>query len=609
MNDQSGNAVPYGDEAVSDSSVCKLEATKTVFVTLQPSGSASALPVTSASGPQTTTVMVSPVQSEMSSKTSVKIFTTITIDWSATTTSLSDASNGVPEPSVTTAGTALPGDQLSSIDSGTNLPTAPLPEYTVTDTNVQWLPDTTGITQITVLSTHTITLAVHTIASAMTDGPILTTGTMAPVSETELDTQCQTCTILGPDGQPTVIETTVVSKPSAVQDSSVQGSGNPVSSTALGQPNEISQAPPPAYGSQAATGVLVHTTYTVLGSDGLPTVVDTTWTIPLSTGTTSMIKDGAGATASSGNVISGMPLPNSAMSTAIPNSGLVQTSGVLTTCTSFTVIGQDGLPTVSEATFIIPTGTQAEATGVTVPSFVVPPALTSLELTHSLITTGEAVSTITIDVIGADGVVSPIVQTIIPASEATVLGIPTNPAMASSFNIPLPSAISPPGISGPITDISSHYGLPPAYGEVAATSSLLSGVGPAPPVTNLPTSESTAAPGNEPPAYAYPSDFPLPPSGTDGVSATIGTPPGYMTYATDGDWPSSILYGPLPTMVSPIPPIESPCTTTSLETSTWTNIIAEQTTTYTMLFPLTTMVTVTLPPVQDFGKMLMRRQK
>lgn len=72
------------------------------------------------------------------------------------------------------------------------------------------------------------------------------------------------------------------------------------------------------------------------------------------------------------------------------------------------------------------------------------------------------------------------------------------------------------------------------------------------------------------------------------------------------EWASSILSGNIPNTLA-TPPSYTPCNTTSLLTSTWVNIIPEPTTTYTLEFPMTTLVTVTIPPLVPFGQKARRQ--
>lgn len=71
------------------------------------------------------------------------------------------------------------------------------------------------------------------------------------------------------------------------------------------------------------------------------------------------------------------------------------------------------------------------------------------------------------------------------------------------------------------------------------------------------------------------------------------------------EWASSILSGAIPNTLAS--PAYTPCNTTSLLTSTWVNIIPEPTTTYTLDFPMTTLVTVTIPPLVPFGRKARRQ--
>lgn len=480
----------YNDNPISEFPVCQLEATKTVYVTLPPFSSGSVPVVSHGTGLQTTTVMISPVQSTARAQASAQPTTTITIDWSVATDSRIVASNEASQPTKI-AETAISDSSLAPYQSTTGISVSSLHHFTVvTDTNVQSLPVPTGSAKFTVLSTHTVTLAIHTTTTAITEGQsALTTASVAPA------TKYHTYTVIGPGGQQTVIES-------------------------------VSPA-------------------------------------------------------------------------------------VTTTCTSFMVIGQDGIPTVSEVTIVVPIHTQSPVnTGIVVPSFAEPPILSDLEQTIPPLPTYSIITSIVSNAIGSEKFVSPIIQTASAGLGMTVTGIRSNPVIATGLNVPLPSETASSMLSVAIPESLHQYGVPSDYPLTPPLSSRVSGIGAPPPVAYIPPPGTTVGPVNEPPAYVFPSPIPFSPYGTDAAGITPGfSPEGYMTYATDGNWPSSILYEPLPTVASPGYPVESPRTMTSLETQTWTNIIPEQTTTYTMKFPLTTMVTITISPVQPFGKRRMRRQE
>lgn len=518
----------------------------------------------------TTTVLISPVQSSAVSHVSVKQFTTITI------------SDLWPESQPT--GTAQSISTTAQVDGAqtSNLP----PAYTVvTDTNVHWTHAPSGVAKTTILSTHTINLsAIQTSSpkqtqqsfesvtcSTMTivggDGrPTVTTSWIGvppstPASQVSTSTGYTTFTIVGSDGRPTVTESSWLIPVHTESAQATVPGGISVDATVT--------APP----AQPST---VCSTYTTIGSDGLPTVQETTWTLTTQYGTQS----NAGA--------------------------------VATTC--YTTIGADGLPTTVEVTMPAPTPTPSTA-GVSVglPSFVSQPA-------SSISAAGAVTTQVTVDVVGPNGSASRVVETIVIASDETIFGIPTIPAVVASANIPtmpLPSLTSlvpavttlPQGYS----DI-SDYGTPVATLSAVAPPSVVSGTGATLPGGSIVLGGATlppAMPGSPPAPSAY---------GNDGVSSTVlptaNIPPydsseleGYGSFTEDpGNWASSILYGSLPSTVSNVIATPTPCNTTSLSTGTWTNIIPEQTTTYTINFPYTTMVTVTVPPLVAFGKRHMKIQ-
>lgn len=516
----------------------------------------------------TTTVLISPVQSSAVSHVSVKQFTTITV------------SDLWPESQAT--GTARSISTTGRVDGAqtSDLP----PAYTVvTDTNVHWTHAPSGVAKTTILSTHTITLS-----AIQTSSPKQTEQSFESVI-------CSTMTVVGGDGRPTVTTSWIGVPPSTA-----------------------------ASRAAASTG---YTTFTIVGSDGRPTVTESSWLIPVHTET-------AQATVPGGISVD-------ATVTAPP----AQPS---TVCSTYTTIGSDGLPTAQETTWTLPTqyGTQSNAGAVTTTCYTtigadglpttvdvtIPaptPTLSTLEVSiglpsfvsqpESSISAAGAVTTqVTVDVVGPNGSTSRVIETIVIPSDETIVGIPTIPAVVASANIPtmpLPSLTSlvpavttlPQGYS----DI-SDYGTPVATLSAVAPQSVISGIGATLPggsvILGGPTLPPTV-PGSPPAAY-----------GGDGFSSTVlptanlapydsSELEGYGSFTEDpGNWASSILYGSLPSTVSDITATPTLCNTTSLSTGTWTNIIPEQTTTYTINFPYTTMVTVTVPPLVAFGKRHMKRQ-
>ncbi|RDA84049.1 hypothetical protein CP532_0781 [Ophiocordyceps camponoti-leonardi (nom. inval.)] len=203
---------------------------------------------------------------------------------------------------------ATPSNHGSSLGAGGS----PTWQTVVTDTEVQWITGSSGPTPVTVLSEHTI----------FGTGPAQASAAGEPVT-------CLTTT--GPDGRPTVFQWLT---------GSPQANGGPVVSTA-GSPDDNGSADAQAFSTlnapaSAGTASTTRTTYTVLGTDGVPTVVHSSWLVP----------QVAPVTAAPGSLPSGVSGPASAQNA--PNG-----AGV-TTCTSYTVLGPDGRLTVVESTVVLP---------------------------------------------------------------------------------------------------------------------------------------------------------------------------------------------------------------------------------------------------------------
>ncbi|KAK5993107.1 hypothetical protein PT974_06535 [Cladobotryum mycophilum] len=492
------------------------------------------------------------------------------------------------------------------------------------------------------------------IPGQITPGPIppSQSGPFAPGGA--VITTCATYTVLGPDGRPTVIDSTwVIPAPSATNAATVNA--------ITGDPNQISGFPGyPSLPSGINTGVnglTTCTSYTILGPNGLPTVVESTWVIPVATATN----------AATANVITG--IPNQV--TGFPGyhsqvAGTVAGVDGVTTCTSYTVLGPDGLPTVVESTFIVPASNALPtATNLGYPSAIpqgvtdLPPGLPPFTPGSGAITTcitagvvgpdgratpvvqtvvitpggsGNALpvqttigfpslvpqqdqtalpqgvppaitanqpitTSITVNVLGPNGVVTPIVQTIILTPTGPGIGLPTAPVLTGVP--PLPSS-GLPGLNG--------YGTPPnGLQTILPPSAAVSGViaDSETTVTGTYTSIFTVITGPGGPSVLPPPSYNDPLGNGSPLPASAQLPQNtYSPIPTEAvGLPNSPQYGPLP------PAANSPHLALTLQTSTWTNIIPEQTTTYTLNFPLTTMATVTIPSPFSPNKRAIRRQQ
>jgi hypothetical protein len=418
-------------------------------------------------------------------------------------------------------------------------------------------------------------------------------------------TTCTSYTVLGPDGLPTVVETTWTAPAGFPQ--ATGNSPNPF-------PWNVPVITPGAPGNPQQTGplgvqpTLASTTYTQLGADGRPTVVETTWTElgPIATG----IPQGPGG--------SGAPFPWNLPGITPGAPGYPQQTGPFgagasTTCTTFTQLGADGLPTVVDVTWTVPAPAQ---TTIGAPSVVSSVAGLPQGTSPSAPEVSAVTTSFTIVNIGPNGLPTPVVKTVVltpaPVPTATGAGIPfplpSGPVIdTAQIQTPSLSAYGPelsgfPTIGVPfppnLPSIFSN-GLPPLI--TGPLSGILTGPGagtPTPVSNPFDQSSNLGIPG-----------FPLTPG---------ATPPSYGSDLNDGAvrpgpsgplptdatlWPSVVAYN-TPSAASPA--LSLPCTT--LKTSTWVNIIPEQTTTYTLNYPFTTLAAVTSPVKLRGFRNIIRRQ-
>ncbi|OAQ96905.1 hypothetical protein LLEC1_00573 [Akanthomyces lecanii] len=592
---------------------CKVESTKTVFVTLSPASEQSTTSIPAGANVETTTITVSPVQSH------------------AETDATADA--------VTTGSVPAYGPSSGSsshTEAGHPASDASSQEFSTVSR--------------TILATHTVTLTVAparkgpTSTESSTASDPKSTGVSSAM--TELSSNVATCithTVVGADGRPTVVESIIVTEPAAASAFGVLGTAVPANAATATAPG----IPVPSYGSTSTSGLTIHTSFTATGPDSSPTIIDTTWIIPVPpTSVMSGLNPHPSGVISSGRVVSG--LPSNAASGATAESPMTSVMGT-PTCTTVTVVGPDMRPTVTELTIIAPTGAPAAtASNIVPPPFVAPASMTNLA-SQPPITSNSVVATVTWKVIGADGTVSAIIQTITAPSGSIVAGIPASLPTAVTASIPLPGAT---GSSGNVPFL-TPYGTASFSGQNSASVvSIISGVDSVPTFVPAPSgAETSPTITAEPPAYGFDTAFPLPSYETPiGSQKTPGVSPIQdATSSSDSDWVSSILYGSFPTPTPPATPLPetpvpgsplpgspvpgtpepgtpaftpeptsepspnpltpvNPGEVTTLVTSTWTNIIPEQTTTYVIKFPLTTLATITVPRGPAFRNRLLRRQ-
>ena len=384
-------------------------------------------------------------------------------------------------------------------------------------------------------------------------------------------TTCETYTYLGSDGKPTVVESTYTI-PWPIQ--TVTGAPYPATNTEVGSGTGIPITP-----GQLSSATCV--TYTYLGADGRPTVVETSW-----------------FASGPANTAGDIPIPTPTYAQTPGDQSLPPNdsgaSGPITTSVIVTIIGDNGIPTVLETTYVV---TASAATGFPLSS---PNAFPSGSPTTSLVSpegytqndgskilTEGSLTYSTATVIGPDGVLTPVlVSGTISGplgAQFTTLAAPI-PGPGSSEEGGLTN--SQTGLSGYGNMLTSSAVLPPSlqpFPPVITEASTVAGVSGSGMVTQLGTSTFTilVSPGGT----GLPSGVGLPPSYDD--SNDKGVPNGDESEITLWPTASSSRGGPAAYGGLGMTPSNLP----AISTSTWMNVIPEETTTYTLNFPLTTLIT------------------
>ncbi|KAG5994794.1 hypothetical protein E4U52_000746 [Claviceps spartinae] len=502
----------------------------------------------------------------------------------------------------------------------------------------------TTATVITILGSDGVPTVVHSTWVLQT-GPVTAAASGVLPAESTISTQeaqghdvtsQTTYTVLGPDGRPTVVESTVVIPVSVVL------------ATELPQnlPNGITvQATPSSAPETLVSGLefpgasVTCSSYTLLGSDGKLTVVETTYLVSGPTGT-------SGVSGILPGVVTGIPSQITAgPSQLVPPQVSPQ---ALTTCITYTVIGTDGLSTVIESTIampssnLVPTGSVFE-----LPSAVSPTLTNALPQGTQLNPQGgqPIVTCIIVDIIGPNGMVTPVVETIVltaPASVQVSAVLPAatigRPSVVSQIVSDLPQGVTPSSTAAiPMTTTLTI----PVVGPDGVTSSLVQTV-----VYNFPNPSSGFHPftASEAPGAGTPISSSLQAYGS-GVSPVLTAqplPPPVVVTATSGMLPAGtnvVSSAPVLTVVTGLDGMTGLSVVTAIpataynnpansgvnglpasqqsaaslnpnnyafsqqaaatavlpQTSTWVNVIPEPTTTRTLKFPLTTLTTVFVP--------------
>lgn len=436
----------------------------------------------------------------------------------------------------------------------------------------------------------------------------LTLGTPGIPHNTAVTT-CTTLTYIGADGKPTVTDYTWTAAAPITVATALPGNGTPGFS--------VPALPTPRVSGGQDGAVTTCATYTMIGVDGQPTITEASWIIPGPYATQTPLP----LPHIPSDVSNGLPSGISGQITGLPgsppNPGLGNGGVATTICASYTILGADGKPTVIQTSWTVPiVGGIPTPTSLGFPSVV--PTITNLPpgiSTWSAVTTSYTALSV-----GPDGIFTPVVQTIVytPDSFSATAGEPLSsgaigqssatgvPALSQygqgSANTEAGFPASPPGFTPIITDGRQLpvSGVLPSLitGTVTATSTSTKTE------TSFPWPGFPGAPEALPPSYGG-ADH----GGSDGselgglaqpYSGGSGGLPSELTL-----WPSSAVYG---VSVGNPPAASTSCSITTLRTSTWVNVIPEQTTTYTMNYPLTTLVTVPTPTPISRVKRAVRRQ-
>ncbi|RGP74225.1 hypothetical protein FSPOR_1920 [Fusarium sporotrichioides] len=405
-------------------------------------------------------------------------------------------------------------------------------------------------------------------------------------------TTCTSYTVIGVDGLPTVIDSTFVipgpvntdvtiggdpELPSGASDALPNGVTSPATSQVTNTPEIPSHFPTAANGpgGLGSDGITTCTSYTMIGSDGLPTVVDTTWVIPGSVNTQSELP--ANPSFVSDSLPSGLPtgIPGLLTSSAgIPSDDTQGNMPSITTCITYTIVGQDGLPTIVDTTFVIPLATATPpGTSLTLPTADADGQIGSL-LNH----TGAYTITTTAAIMGPDGNPTPTLQTIV-FSDFSALGVSVSAPQGVTSGISGPLSTS--GDWNPLsTDTPSLNGYGDGIPDASVSAILTDGSAAAEGTSVVGTTTGTltwtiTSITNPPGAPIFSDNAAQPPFVSNPSDGTPGGPaqPAYGSIATESTlWPLS-----------------------AVQTSTWTNVIKAETTSYTFNYPLTTLATVNVP--------------
>ncbi|KAF4965488.1 hypothetical protein FSARC_6721 [Fusarium sarcochroum] len=457
-----------------------------------------------------------------------------------------------------------------------------------------------------------------TVTGLSTFGPSGISGTIPTASgldNTSPITTCTSYTVIGTDGLPTIVDSTWVIPGPANTGATVSGGPNDPSEASDALPNGATSGATiqtsgatelPSSGPSEATesgvigseAITACTSYTIIGPNGLPTVVDSTWVIPGSVDTQSALPEDPSFVSDS--IPSGLPtgIPGQVTaSPSLPSDGDQGNMPGLTTCITYTIIGTDGLPTVVDSTFLVSTGTATPTgTGLTLPSIT-----SDTQAVSSLGSPGTFTTLTTAVILGPDGKPTSTVQTVV-FSDSSALAVSAGVPEGTVSGITSPAASGPVFTTGDLNSLST--GVPSLNGYDNGNDNGISDE----PMSAIITdgsadAQGTSATGTTTGTFIWTVTSVINPSDGPVFSSGAAQPP--ATFNPSGDGASDQLpqtaYGSVASESTLWPLSAGP---TTLQTTTWTNVIKAGTTSYTINYPLTTLATITVP-----GKSRIRRQE
>ncbi|KAF5677312.1 hypothetical protein FHETE_1824 [Fusarium heterosporum] len=418
-------------------------------------------------------------------------------------------------------------------------------------------------------------------------------------------TTCSSYTVIGTDGLLTVVDSTWVIPQPADTDVTISiGLTDPSQATGVlpggatsGAEFQTTALPSTGQhdgnesGNLGGDGITTCISLTITGPNGLPTIVDSTLVVPGPSG--AQPEENGNPSFVSDSLPFGLPTgdfgPVTTSAEVLSEHGQGNMPG-FTTCITYTVLGTDGFPTVTDSTLVIPTGDKTPAVMSTLPSI-----LSGGQIGSPLGVPGASTIITTAAILGPDGKPTPTVQTVI-LSDSSALGVSADVSQI------IVSGITSPAVPGPVLSTGN-------FNTLSTGSPNLNGYDDGIPVGSMSVVLTDAS------AEAQGASITGTTTGTLTWTVTSVTDASGNPVVSDGNAQSSLglsgddisdqlsrtAYGPVPSDNTLWPLSTGP---SNVQTSTWTNIIKADTTSYTIDYPLTTLATIAVP-----GKRLFRRQE